>query len=102
MGKYTTPEEWRRAPAMTVAYNAWISCVIPANQLLVFNVFKQNDKEIVRRMLQFLVKHDLVRCSRLPDEKTGTVFNCCSKALPFTYCKKIRTRICRAQEDGRG
>lgn len=47
-----------------VVYNAWVACVIPRDNLLVYNLFSggfdaASNEHVVRQIVQFLLKHNI-------------------------------------------
>ena len=42
------------SPAYTVAYEAWVKCLVPQNQLFAFNLWEIKDTAFVKMLVQFL------------------------------------------------
>merc|ERR1719409_925845 len=44
----------RASPAFMVAYEAWVKCLVPQNQLFAFNLWDIKDTAFVKMLVQFL------------------------------------------------
>ena len=52
------------SPAFTIAYEAWIKCLIPENQLFAFNLWEIKDTAFIKMLVHFLERRGHSKAKR--------------------------------------
>ena len=57
----SSKEARSKSPAINIAFEAWVKCLVPSDQLFSFNLWETNDDTFIKSLVQFLERRGYKR-----------------------------------------